>query len=107
MSATGHASSRGQLTCVSLPCVPVRLLSGAAGIMLFSSASPLAALLTYFTLSALPFLSDGSSIPLAVLFSGGTVLYAGEMLAGTASAVGQHCWCCSADIIMLLLAANL
>jgi hypothetical protein len=49
-----------------------------AGILLFSLASPVAALLTYLALSALPFLSGGSNIALAVLFSGGTVLYAGE-----------------------------
>jgi hypothetical protein len=57
----------------------VQLLLCAAGIMLFSLASPVAALLTYLALSALPFLSGGSNIGLAVLFSGGTVLYAGEL----------------------------
>ncbi|KAF6256235.1 Zinc/iron permease [Scenedesmus sp. NREL 46B-D3] len=59
------------------------------GILLFSLASPAAALLTYLALSALPFLSVGSNIALAVLFSGGTVLYAATMhiLPG---ALGRH-----------------
>ncbi|WIA16388.1 hypothetical protein OEZ86_007876 [Tetradesmus obliquus] len=57
--------------------------------LLFSLASPAAALLTYAALSALPGLSGGSSIALAVLFSGGTVLYAATMHI-LPDALGRH-----------------
>eukprot|EP00879_Flechtneria_rotunda_P018086 GHRR01018959.1.p1 GENE.GHRR01018959.1~~GHRR01018959.1.p1 ORF type:complete len:320 (+),score=120.12 GHRR01018959.1:967-1926(+) len=49
------------------------------GIALFASASPIAALLTYFLLTAMPAAGGGGNIPLAVLFSGGTVLYSATM----------------------------
>eukprot|EP00878_Enallax_costatus_P030046 GHUV01032656.1.p2 GENE.GHUV01032656.1~~GHUV01032656.1.p2 ORF type:complete len:143 (-),score=35.51 GHUV01032656.1:239-667(-) len=65
------------------------LLLYCAGILVFAAASPVAALLTYFTLSALPLMSTGSNIPLAVLFSGGTVLYAATMHI-LPSALGGH-----------------
>ena len=45
-----------------------------SGLLLFAAASPLAAVLTYGLLSAVPGITD--NIPLVVLFSGGTVLYA-------------------------------
>jgi zinc transporter 9 len=44
------------------------------GLLLFAAASPLAAVLTYGLLSAVPGITD--NIPLVVLFSGGTVMYA-------------------------------
>lgn len=47
------------------------------GVLLFAAASPLAALLTYVLLSAVPGVSR--NVPLVVLFSGGTVLYAAAM----------------------------
>jgi zinc transporter 9 len=47
------------------------------GVLMFAATSPLAAVLTYGLLSALPGITD--NIPLAVLFSGGTVLYAAAM----------------------------
>lgn len=47
------------------------------GVLLFAAASPLAAVLTYGLLSAVPGITD--NIPLVVLFSGGTVLYAATM----------------------------
>lgn len=59
--------------CVTKPS----LGSMAAGVLLFAAASPLAALLTYGLLSAVPGIT--SNIPLVVLFSGGTVLYAASM----------------------------
>lgn len=66
-----------------------------AGLLLFAAASPLAALLTYGLLSAVPGITD--NIPLVVLFSGGTVLYAatmhilpGAMHGGGGKAQGQH-----------------
>lgn len=55
-----------------------RLVSS-TGILLFAATSPVAALLTYCAMSALPFMSTASNIPLAILFSGGTVLYAATM----------------------------
>lgn len=47
------------------------------GVLLFAAASPLAAVLTYGLLSTMPGITD--NIPLVVLFSGGTVLYAATM----------------------------
>jgi zinc transporter 9 len=47
------------------------------GVLMFAAASPLAAVITYGLLSALPGVTD--NIPLVVLFSGGTVLYAATM----------------------------
>jgi zinc transporter ZupT len=47
------------------------------GVLLFAAASPLAALLTYGLLSAVPGVTR--NVPLVVLFSGGTVLYAAAM----------------------------
>lgn len=61
-----------------------------AGILLFAAVSPLAALLTYLLLTFISSTtSQGSSIPLAVLFSGGTVLYAATMHI-LPSALGSH-----------------
>lgn len=47
------------------------------GVLLFAAASPLAALLTYGLLSTVP--GVARNVPLVVLFSGGTVLYAAAM----------------------------
>lgn len=47
------------------------------GVLMFAAASPLAAVLTYGLLSSLPGITD--NIPLVVLFSWGTVLYAATM----------------------------
>lgn len=48
-------------------------------LLAFSSASPLAALVTYGLIGAIPALSSASSTALCVLFSGGTFLYAACM----------------------------
>ena len=48
-------------------------------LLAFSSASPLAALITYGLIGAIPALSSASSTALCVLFSGGTFLYAACM----------------------------
>lgn len=42
----------------------------------FSLASPLSALLVYVTISSLPMLNQPMSVPLCLLLSGGTFLYA-------------------------------
>lgn len=48
-------------------------------LLAFSSASPLAALMTYGLIGVIPALSSASSTALCVLFSGGTFLYAACM----------------------------
>lgn len=48
-------------------------------LLAFSSASPLAAVVTYGLIGAIPALSSASSTALCVLFSGGTFLYAACM----------------------------
>lgn len=80
------------------------------GVLMFAAASPLAAVLTYGLLSAIPGITD--NIPLVVLFSGGTVLYAATMhiLPGamqhsniSSSSKGQHQHGGSLDRSQLLL----
>lgn len=85
----GHANAAVD---APLPTLQGNMLGGSslsAGILLFAAASPVAAVLTYGLLSALPFMSQGGNIPLAVLFSGGTVLYAATMHI-LPSALGSH-----------------
>lgn len=57
------------------PPPPAPLLTPAA-LLAFSLASPLAALATYVLLTSAPALSSDAGIALAVLFSGGTFLFA-------------------------------
>ncbi len=48
----------------------------AAGLLAFALTSPLSALLTYALLSHAAWLTSGVSVALAILYSGGTFLYA-------------------------------
>jgi hypothetical protein len=83
-----HSTVPWLLTSPSFKCVDLRFyvkhnlavtncLLLTTGLLTFSSASPLLAILTFLLLGRIISLSDERNVALCVLFSGGTVLHAG------------------------------